>query len=333
MRKYRWGIIGTGKIANRFAEALNNIPEEAELTAIGSRNLNTAKSFAEKYNAVKCYEGYENLAADPEIDVVYIATPGRFHYKDVSMMLEAGKRVLCEKSITMNGDEAEKLINTARSKGLFLMEAMWTRFFPLHIKIRELLASNVIGDIRGMYANFSYIAPEGSKNRFWNVNLGASSLIDIGAYGISFASSLFGKPEEVTGIASIGEEGFDYQNSCIIKYKEGRIATIVSSQVSFDVKTAVIFGTGGKISINEPWYKPTSMTLYQKMKEPETLEFPLGKFNGLEYEIREVMSCIDKNETESKIIPLDESLEVMRTLDRIRSQWGFKFPFEDKTTD
>lgn len=328
--KMKWGVIGTGKIANRFATALNNIPEEAEIYAIGSRSQKTADEFAAKYRVKKAYEGYAALMADPEIDIVYIGTPGKFHHDDVVMALEAGKNVLCEKSLTSNAAEAKELVKLAREKNLFFMEAMWTRFFPIHIRIRELIAQGAIGDARGVVANFSALVPGGPTdiNRFWDVNLGASALLDIGAYGVSFASSLFGKPEEIKGVAYMGDAGFDYQNSASIRYKGGRIATIMSSQLSYDVKETVVFGTGGKIEIDDPWYKPVSMTLTQAGKAPEKIEYPLDGFNGYEYEIREVMSRIEQGEKESAIMPLDETLEVISTMDELRSQWGFKFPGE-----
>ena len=332
MKKYRWGVLGTGKIANRFATALNNIADEAELTAVASRTRETAEKFAGKYNALKAYEGYDALVSDPDIDIVYVGTPGRCHREDVLRALRAGKNVLCEKALALNAGEAAEMIALARSKGLFFMEAMWTRFFPVHVMIRELIAEGAIGDVRGLVANFSAVAPgdpDTDRTRFWNLELGASALLDIGAYGIAFGSGLFGKPVEIKGVAHIGEAGFDYQNSCVIKYDGGRIASVMSSQVSYDLKTAVIYGTGGRIEIDDPWYKPESMTLVVPGREVQPLRFPLDGFNGYEYEIREVMSCLDGGRTESAVVPLDESLEVMKTMDELRRQWGFKFPMEN----
>lgn len=328
MKKYRWAILGTGKIANRFAEALNNIPEEAELLAVGSRRIESAESFADKYSIEKRYVGYEQVVADPDVDIVYIGTPGVCHIKDVTMCLEAGKSVLCEKALTINAKESQALIMLARKKNLFLMEAMWTRFFPIHRKIQELIAEGALGDPRGVLANFSAVAPPGDDNRFWDVELGASALLDIGLYGIAFASQLFGDPEEVTGLAYIGPNGFDYHSSCAMKYKGGRLATIMSSQMTHDIKDAVVFGDKGKIVIDDPWYKPTAMTVHREGKDPERIEYPLDGFNGYEYEAREVMECLDRGETESKMVPLEESLSIIKTLDTLRNQWGFQFPSE-----
>lgn len=330
MKKYRWGVLGTGKIANRFAQALNNITDEAEFAAIGSRSLETAEKFAAKYNATKAYQGYEALVSDPDIDVVYIGTPGKCHKDDVLMALNAGKNVLCEKAFALNAGEAEEMVALAREKNLFLMEAMWTRFFPVHVKIRELIAEGAIGDVRGVHANFSAVAPGGPTdvNRFWDVNLGASALLDIGAYGVAFASSLLGKPTDIKGVAHIGEAGFDYQNASVMSFDGGRIASVMASQVSYDVKTAFVYGTEGRIEIDDPWYKPVSMSITQAGKDTVPMNFPLDGFNGYEYEIREVMSCFDAGKKESDIVPLDESIEVMKTMDTLRAQWGFKFPSE-----
>ena len=331
MSGYRWGVLGTGKIAKRFASALNNIKDEAEFAAIASRRRETAEAFAAEYGAAKAYEGYEALVADPDIDIVYVGTPGQCHLKDVTLALEAGKHVLCEKALSLNSVEARQMIELARSKNLFLMEAMWTRFFPVHVKIRELLAEGEIGDPRGLVANFSAVVPgnpDTDKTRFWDLELGASALLDIGSYGIAFGSALFGRPVEVKGVAHVGEAGFDYQNASVIRYEGGRIASIMASQASFDVKTAVIYGTGGRIEIDDPWYKPESMTLVKPGGEPAVYRYPLDGFNGYEYEIREVSSCLDAGLKESGLVPLDESLDNMKTMDELRNQWGFKFPME-----
>ncbi|MBI9104698.1 MAG: Gfo/Idh/MocA family oxidoreductase [Spirochaetales bacterium] len=328
MKRYKWGILGTGKIANRFGDALSNIPDEAELYAVASRTMESANKYGDKYGIEKRYEGYETLVSDPEVDIVYVGTPGKFHLRDVTTALEAGKHVLCEKAFTLNSEEAESLINLATAKNLFLMEGMWTRFFPVYVKIREIIQAKSIGDLRGFTANFAAVAPAGKTNRFWDVALGASSMMDVGAYGISMANHFFGEPLEIAGLADMGEGGFDYQSSCILKYNEGRMATIMSSQTGYEVKNATLFGTDGKIEINDPWYKPTSLSLHIRGEEPELMEFPLGKFIGQEYEIRDVMSCIDEGKIESSIMPLKDSLNEMKILDNLRAKWGFKFPGE-----
>jgi predicted dehydrogenase len=326
--RMKWAILGTGKIANRFAAALNNIPDHAELLAVGSREAASGTAFSEKYHIPRVYTGYQAVAGDPDVDVVYIGTPGVYHLRDVSMCLEAGKHVLCEKAFTINYGQAKELVDLARKKDLFLMEAMWTRFFPIHIKIRELVKQDVIGKMTAMVVNFATTTPFDPKNRFFDMHLGAGVLLDIGSYGVSWAFSLLGKPRQVTGLAYIGPSGADYSSAALLKYPQGQLVSIMCSQVSYDYKEAVIIGSHGRIEVHDPWYKPTSMTVYVEGKEPETIEFPLGKFNGYEYEALAVMECIQAHKTECDIMPLDETLDIMLVLDDLRSQLGIKYPFE-----
>jgi dihydrodiol dehydrogenase / D-xylose 1-dehydrogenase (NADP) len=328
-KKLSWAVLGTGKITNRFATALNNIPEKAEFLAVGSRNQETADAFGDKFNIPRRYDSYEKVVSDPEIDIVYIGTPGVFHLRDVKMCLEAGKHVLCEKAFTINAKEAKELIDMSREKKLFLMEAMWTRFFPLHVKIREMLAEGVIGKVNGLTINFLAKPPFDLNNRFFDVNLGAGVLLDTASYGVSWASSLFGKPEAVTGLAVFGESGADYQTSLVLRYPGGQLVSLMSSQISYDDKNAVIFGSDGKIIVHDPWYKPTRMTVYVAGKEPEEIVMPLDGYNGYEFEAMEVMECINAGKLESDTISLDETLSIMQTLDAVREQWGHKFPFEE----
>ncbi|MEJ2448338.1 MAG: Gfo/Idh/MocA family oxidoreductase [Anaerolineales bacterium] len=327
--RMRWGVLGTGKISTRFAQALNNIPEKAELLAVGSRNQDTGDAFGDKFNIPRRYTSYEEVAADPDIDIIYIGTPGVFHLRDVTMSLEHGKHVLCEKAFAINADQAQTMVDLAREKGLFLMEAMWTRFFPIHVRIRELLAEGAIGAPNGIIIHFLARPPFDLNNRFFDLNLGASVLLDTASYGVSWASSLFGEPEAVTGLATFGESGADYQTSLSLRYQGGQLVSLMSSQISYDEKDAVLFGSQGKIVVHSPWYKPTKMTLYRDDQEPELITLPLDGYNGYEYEAMEVMNCIKAGKTESEIMPLDETISIMKTLDAVRKQWGHKFPFED----
>ncbi len=327
--RMRWAILGTGKIANRFATALNNIPERAELLAVGSRRQQTADAFGEKYDIPRRYQGYDQVMADPDVDIVYIGTPGVFHLKHATMAFEAGKHVLCEKALTINADQARQMIDMARRKDLFLMEAMWTRFFPIHVRIRELLTENAIGEVHGISINFIAKPPFDLKNRFYDLNLGAGVLLDTGSYGVSWAHSLFGKPDQATGLARFGESGADYRSALVLTYPTGQLVTIICDQTSYDVKEAVIFGSTGKIEVHAPWYKPFAMTLHVEGQEPELIEMPLGAYNGYEYEALAVMDCIQAGKTECEVMPLDETLEIIKTLDSIRAQWGFKYPFEE----
>jgi predicted dehydrogenase len=326
--RMRWAILGTGKIAKRFATSLNNIPDEAELLAIGSRTEATAQAFGETYHIPRRYGGYENVLADPDVDIVYVGTPTVFHQRDVAQCLEAGKHVLCEKALTINARQTGALIDLARAKKRFLMEAMWTRFFPIHVRIRELLAQGVIGELHGIIINFVATAPFDLKNRFFDVKLGAGAFLDTGAYGVSWAYQLLGKPEQVVGLAYFGESGADYRSACIMKYAAGPLVTITCCQTSYDVKEAVIYGSKGKIEVHDPWYKPFAMTLTVEGQKPALIEMPLGRFVGYEYEARAVMDCIAAGKTECAVMPLDETLAIITVLDGLRQQWSFKYPGE-----
>jgi predicted dehydrogenase len=187
----------------------------------------------------------------------------------------------------------------------------------------------VIGTINGIVVNFTAKTPYDPEHRFYNVELGAGVLLDLGMYGISLAFSLLGKPDQVVGLADFGETGADYQSAFILKYADGPLVSAMCSQISYDVKEAIIFGSEGKIEIHAPWYKPTEMTIHRQGKKPEHVEMPLNGYNGYEYEALEVMGCIANGKTESAVMPLDETREVIKVLDEIRAQWGFKYPGEN----
>lgn len=327
-KRMRWAILGTGKIAKRFATALNNIPETAELLAVGSREQATGNAFGDTYHIPRRYVGYDKVVADPDIDIVYVGTPTVFHLREVTMCLEAGKHVLCEKPLTLNFAQSAEVVALARQKKRFLMEAMWTRFFPIHVRIRELLAERAIGEVHGMVINFIATAPFDLKNRFFDVNLGASVLLDTGSYGISWAYQLLGAPQQVVGLAHFGESGCDYRSACIMQYAAGQLVTMTACQTSYDVKEAVIYGDKGKIEVHDPWYKPTAMTLHVAGQKPQLIEMPLGRYNGYEYEANAVMDRIAAGKTECEVMPLDETQSIIKILDNLRQQWGFKYPTE-----
>jgi predicted dehydrogenase len=323
-----WAILGTGKIARRFGTALNNLPE-ANFLAVGSRSEETCAAYADEYGVERRLVGYENVAADADVDVVYVGTPGVFHHRDVTMCLEAGKHVLCEKAMTINAAETADLIRLAREKNLFLMEAMWTLFTPVHTRIRDLLPTGVIGKPLGMIVNSLAAPPYDPANRFFDLNLGGGILLDMNSYGISWAHSLWGKPESIVGLPHIGQTGTDDTSAVVLRFDGGQLASIVASQESYDVKDAVIYGTAGRIDVHAPWYKGSGMTIHRRGQEPETMLMPFANgFNGYEYEAREVMACIRAGKIESEIMPLAETLSIMETMDTLRDEWGLRYPGE-----
>lgn len=323
----KWGILSTGGIARQFAEGLSLLPD-AKLVAVGSRNQAAADEFGDLFNVPKRYPTYEALVNDPDIDVIYIGTPHIFHRDNMRLCLEAGKHVLCEKAFTINAAEAEEAINLAREKGLFLMEAMWTRFLPAVIKVRELLAEGVIGDVRLFQADFGFNLDFDASHRAYNPELGGGALLDVGIYPISFASMVFGtQPAEISSYAYLGQTGVDEVSAGTFRYPNGALAQF-SGAVSIETtREAIIFGTKGHIRVHNPFWFPDTLTLTLRGQAPQVIDVP-KQGNGYSYEADEVAKCIRAGQLESAIMPLDETLAIMRTLDSLRAQWGLKYPTE-----
>ncbi|MEO7717846.1 MAG: Gfo/Idh/MocA family oxidoreductase [Capsulimonas sp.] len=324
--KFRWGIIGLGSIANQFATGLQSVPD-AELTAVASRTQDKADAFGEKHGAAKRYGSYQELAADPDVDAVYIATPHPMHAEDSILCLESGKAVLTEKPFTVNAAQARATIEAARANNVFLMEAMWTRFFPVMAKVRELIAAEAIGDLRIVQADFGFRAGVNPESRLFNAALGGGALLDVGSYCLSLASMLLGAPEQITGVAEIGETGIDEQNGILLRCAEGRIALLSSAVRTNTPQEATLIGTAGRIHIPSPWWKPSKLVLTRDGQETETLDLPYTG-NGYNYQAVEVAECVRAGKTESSVMPQDESLRIMETMDALRSQWGLTYPME-----
>lgn len=323
----RWGILGTGGIAHKFADGLSALPD-AELVAVGSRAQNSADAFAEEYGVSHRHATYDALAEDAEVDVVYVSTPHPMHKDNSILCLQAGKAVLCEKPFTINARETEEVIRVAREKKLFLMEAMWTRFLPSFGQVRMWLDEGRIGDIRMVQANFGYRADLNPKGRLFNPELGGGGLLDVGIYTVSLASFIFGEPPaEISGFADIGETGVDEQSVTVFRYPEGNLALLSCAVRTNTPYGAHIFGTEGAITLDHPVWRGAPVTLSVQGEDAITVD-PPREGNGYNYEAAAVMTCLRAGELESKVMPLDESLEIMRTLDRIRAQWGLVYPME-----
>ncbi len=320
-----WGIIGPGSIANRFADGLATVPD-AKLHAVGSRTQAKADEFADKHGAPKRYASYEALAEDPDVQVVYIATPHPQHKDAALLCLKNGKSVLLEKPFTVNAKEAAEVINFARAKDLFIMEAMWARFFPGMRKVRELIAAGTIGEARMIQADFGFRTDVNPEGRLFDLALAGGGLLDVGVYPISLASMLFGTPTEVSGLAQIGETGVDEMAAVTLKYSGGQLASIVTGVRINTPSEATIFGTDGSIKLHAPFWNVTKLTVndHGKIEDIET-PYENGGFN---YEAQEVMDCLRAGKNESAVMPLDETLTIMQTMDTLRSQWGLKYPME-----
>lgn len=321
-----WGILGTGKIAREFAAGLKQLPD-ARLMAVGSRTAESANVFGEQFAIPHRHASYEALVSDPDVDVIYVATPHSAHKDNTLLALAAGKAVLCEKPFTINAREAEQVIEFARAKKLFLMEAMWTRCFPLMTKLRELLASNAIGDARMLTADFGFRAEYHEEERLFNPAVGGGALLDVGVYPVSLASMIFGSPTRIVSHAQLGKTGVDEEAAMVLSHAQGQSA-VLSTAIRVDTAhEAIISGTSGRIRIHRPWWRPAAMTISREGCSDELTEFPFAG-NGYQFEAAEVMRCLRAGKLESNLMPLDETLSIMRTLDAIRAQWGLKYPMD-----
>jgi len=328
--KIRWGIISTGHISGRFAEALEILPD-AELVAVASRTQESADEFANKYNIPKAYATYQELADDPDIDVVYIGTPHTFHLENSTICMRKGKSVLCEKAFTINADEAREMVRIAREENVFLMEAMIPRHVPLLKKVLGWIEDDRIGEVRMVKASRCARGEFMPESRIFNPKLGGGSLLDVGVYVISFASQVFGKaPIESVGLSHIGELGSDEQGVAILKYDKGEIADLSFALHTEAVNEAYILGTEGFIKIDDVFAVPSKAALFINKKEVETIEEPIIG-NALNYEAEEVMRCMREGLKESPHMPMDESIEIMEIMDKIREPWGLVYSNDIKT--
>ena len=321
-----WGILGAGSIARQFATGLQVLPQ-AELTAIGSRSPEKADQFGDQFGIPHRHGSYQDLVGDPEVDVIYVATPHPMHKENSLLCLEAGKAVLCEKPFTLNAGEARQVIECARRKKLFLMEAMWTRFLPLMVQVREWLAEEVIGEARMLTADFGFRAKMDPEGRLFKPALGGGSLLDIGVYTVALAYMVFGRPPaKITGLAHLGATGVDEQAAFILGFDRGELALLSSAARTNTPQEARIDGTRGRLRL-ETFWRGTRATLSVEGQEPQTVEMPLAG-NGYNYEAAEVMRCLEEGQLESETMPLEETLSIQETLDEIRRQWGLKYPTE-----
>ncbi len=321
----RWGILGTGGIAHKFTTGLS-VLDDAKAVAVGSRTPMAADKFADEFNIPRRHASYEALANDPEVDAIYIATPHPFHKDNTIMCLNAGKAVLVEKPFAINATEARAMIDVARSKHVFLMEAMWTRFLPAIVRAHELIASGAIGEVRMLNADFGFRTNMNPKGRLFDLELGGGALLDVGIYPLSLASALFGNPKTIASAAHRGVTGADEQSAYLLSYDDGQLALLSSAGRTNTIHEALIYGTDGYIHIPD-WWHAQKLILNVNGKPPETLDIPhLG--NGYAHEAIEVAQCLRAGKLESATISLDESLSIIQTMDTIRAQWGLTYPSE-----
>lgn len=321
MKQVRWGILSTGKIARAFAEALKLTPAGV-LAGVGSRSLGSAEAFCAEFGGTP-YGSYEELAAAPDIDAIYIGTPHPMHAANAMLALEGGKAVLCEKPFTMNRREAEQVIALARSRKLFLMEAMWTRFLPAFEEARRIIDSGEIGRVHQVVADFGFFADVSPEHRLVNPDLGGGALLDLGIYPLSASAFLLGPVESVTAQAVL-QNGVDAQTAFTLKHANGGLSIGTASMRSRSPVELVVSGEKGYLRLHSRFHRAPAITVDSDASGSRTIDTPyLG--NGYVHEILEVQRCLREGLLESPRMPLDETLALMGVMDEIRSQVGLRY--------
>jgi predicted dehydrogenase len=323
--RIRWGILATGGIAATFTEALLTLPG-AEVVAVASRSTASAKAFAERYGIPRAYGSWAELAEDDGVDVVYVATPHSAHRAAAGLCLEAGRAVLCEKAFTLNEREARELVDLARGRGLFLMEAMWTYCNPLVRHMAAMIADGVIGQVRTVSAHFGFAAEFAPTHRMRDPAQGGGALLDLGVYPVSFAHLLLGEPAAVEAWARLTPEGVDATTGMVLGWDSGAMATLSCSFEADTGAPATVSGSAGRIEIADGFFHAESFTVHRRGHEPRTVRLADVHEDHdrgtMRHEAAEVMRALRAGERESPLVPLDGSLAVMRTLDRVRRRIG-----------
>jgi predicted dehydrogenase len=322
----RWGIIGTGGIASAFTGDLALL-SDAHAVAVGSRSQSSADAFGDRFGIARRYPSYEALADDPDIDAIYVATPHPGHHAAALLGINAGKAVLVEKPFTINAGEARDLIAAAQSRGTFLMEAMWTRFLPHVIRIREIIAGGRLGEIRSVIADHGQWFPKNPDHRIYAPVLGGGALLDLGIYPLSFASMIFGTPTKVTAVSDVAFTGVDAQTSIVLQYEGGRQSISFTTLETRTANQAAINGTDARIEVDGVFYSPSSFSVISRDGAVERFDIP-HEGHGLRHQAAEVGRCLRAGLTESPILTLAETLSIMETLDEVRRQIGLRYPSE-----
>lgn len=322
---FKVGILGAGWIAEKMAEALAPLTDYC-VYAIASRSLEKASGFAQKWNVPKAYGSYEEMVSDKDVDLVYIATPHSHHFPHTMLALEHGKHVLVEKAFTANAAEAEILIQTARKKGLFITEAIWTRYMPLSHKVKEIMESGIIGQPRLLTATLCYMME--FKERILRPELCGGALLDLGVYALNFARMYFGT-DIVRTVSNCqkGETGMDMQECISLSFADGKMANLQAGTLCLNDRQGIINGTEGYIRVDNI-NCPHVVEVYRDYELTARYEKPEDMVNGYEYQVYECRRCIEAGLAESPMMPHEETLSIMRQMDALRKEWGVVYPMD-----
>lgn len=322
---FKVGILGAGWIAEKMAEALAPLTDCC-VYAIASRSIEKANDFAQRWNVPKAYGSYEEMVSDNDVDLVYIATPHSHHYPHTMLALEHGKHVLVEKAFTANAAEAEILIETARKKGLFITEAIWTRYMPLSHKVKEIMESGVIGKPRLLTATLCYMME--FKERILRPDLCGGALLDLGVYALNFARMYFGTDiVKTVSNCQLGETGMDMQECISLCFADGKMANLQAGTLCLNDRQGIINGTEGYIRVDNI-NCPHVIEVYRDYELVARYEKPEDMVNGYEYQVYECRRCIEAGLAESPMMPHEETLSIMRQMDSLRKEWGVVYPMD-----
>lgn len=326
MTRLRWGILATGGIAHSFAHDLRTAG--LDLAAVGSRSAASGERFAAEFSVPRVHASYEALVSDPDIDIVYVSTPHPMHAENAILALEHGKHVLVEKPFTLTGAEAAAVRDVAAKTGLLAMEAMWTRYLPHMARIREIVAAGTLGDVRALLADHTQKISTDPAHRLNDIDLGGGALLDLGIYPVSFAWDILGAPATVTASATLGPTGVDDEVATIFTHAGGAVSTSLSASHAAGPNTASIIGTEARIDIDRVWYTPTSFRVVTP--DGEVLESYETRIDGrgMQFQALAAEQYVASGANDSEILPIDETVAIMGTLDEVRRQIGLRYPSE-----
>jgi predicted dehydrogenase len=324
--KVRWGILATGWIAEQLVQDLQM--HGHTVAAVGSRSQHAANQFAVKFGIPKAHPGYEALCADPGVDAIYVATPHPLHAANAKLALSHGKHVLVEKAFTVNAREAQEVVDLAAANGLVVLEAMWTRFLPHMLRVREIVRSGLLGDIRSLTADHTQDLPDDPAHRLNALPLGGGALLDLGVYPISFTFDVLGAPKTIHAVGRLKQTGADGTVANTFTYENGAIAQTLSGSDTAGRNIATILGTEGRIEIDKVWYVPTTFRRYDARNEVVEEYVSNVEGRGMQYQATELERLVAAGLTAGEILPPAESVAIMAAMDEVRRQIGVRYPTE-----
>ena len=326
MSNFNWGILGPGGIARAFAKDLQQLDGHS-VGAVGSRTLKNSQDFANTFGGIS-YGSYEELVADPSIDAIYVATPHPAHKENVITALNAGKPVLCEKPFAVNAMEAQEMVAAAQKNNVALMEAMWSRFLPHYAQVREIIASGILGKILTVHADHGQRLADQNIPRLVEPALAGGALLDLGIYPVSFAHMVLGNPTKITASGVLTDKGVDAQTSMIFDYADGAQAVLNTTMIEQTPCRAVVAGVNGWLEIDRVFYTPTSMRV--TLFDGSITQYPVNySGHGLREQAEVFKKLVQSGQTQSDILNWKDTVDIMQTLDTVRSQIGLRYPFEN----